>query len=416
VKTSLRWITSAAAALALTVMATATAGAQADQDGGGGIAIAPPSLQFDDAVRGESQGGAVTLFNNFARDVTFTAFSGGEIAAWVTTSSIDAPAEPRTEFVVPQRGAASVRITVSVPAGTPSGAYLGEVSFEPQSEDAGGVLVGALATLVVNVGGEQRIAASMGGITVENTEVGRPLRVNVAVTNGGNITLEPSLTARFVRQGVEVQVSTNDATPIDAGSTGFVPIVWDTANALPGEYEVEVSGTARGVDLGRASAQFRLAQPDELARSGDLLSLVVVGEPAAGSDATIRAEFHNTGPVAVAARLALEVYRDGDLVDTEVSPTVDVLAGAIRSVEAVVRSVVPGAYRVVGEVDYDGRRTDPLGAEFTVSSLSAAGGSSGGIPWAVPAGGVFLAVAAFAALLLLRRHRRGRPSGVLPAT
>jgi hypothetical protein len=413
-------------AVALLVTAGATRAA-AQANAGGGIAVSPGLLTFTEAQRGEAYGDAVLLFNNSPIDESYSLTADGTIAEWVSFHAIGDLATNIATITVPQRGSANFRVTVAVPAGTQNGTYEGDAVVQAKgtggADTAGGVLLGATIGISVEVGGDQRVDGHLGSLTIQDAEVGQPVQVRAAVTNGGNVTLQPELHARFIRDGIEVGTATNATANVDAAVTNSVVITWDTKDALPGQYDVEVTGTARGLDLGAASGSFRLAQPEELVRSGELLTFAVVGETFVGGDAVLRAQFNNTSPLVVDGRLSAEVYHDGQLFDTEVSPAEPVPASSIKTFDVVIRRLERGEYRIVGAVDFDGRTTATREVTFTVGSSVAAeaGGSrsvttGGSSPGAVVAGGLIAVLALLGGgFWYLRRHHAGRRTASSPA-
>jgi hypothetical protein len=150
------------------------------------------------------------------------------------------------------------------------------------------------------------------------------------------------------------------------GSVSFAP-TWDSTGTPAGDYRVVVTlRDAEGATLDQDEVDFRLG-----AVEGEAALIVDPGTFAAGPYFDIELAFDNTGSVPITGTAVVEVYAAGAVETTAVMTTTlaNVQPGTVSAFPTVwdATGLPEQAYRVQGQVKYDGRAT-PLAVVELYSS------------------------------------------------
>lgn len=403
-------------ALLVTASGTVVLGGTSRADG---IGISPAIITYPDTMRGVTYTGNLTLSNT--SDTTANEFEItpiGDVADWIELERRDDKTDGSTVVVEPE-SSVQVAVLLTVPPTAANGSYTGaldilssEVDVDLDQGSGATVQMGGLVDIAVEVVGDQRRDARIGDVYVEPAEVGMLQRFNAVVENRGNVRVEPLLEVEILREGDVVERLTSQGTmnPVFPGSSATTSIDWDTAEQTVGDYQaafrvVDIAG-AEPVEIGSAVVDFRLEQLGTFTRDGTFDALVVLGEPQLGALTNVEATFTNTGQITSKAIATIEVYRDGELVDTSASLERSTRPGETAKIVLPIATPGYGDYRLVGAVNYEGLITDPIEIEFTLGSPGDANGRS----WWVLGGAAVgvLGLGGAGAALMIRR-RNGRP-------
>ncbi len=358
-----------------------------------GVGIAPVRLQFDDALRGGTFAQTMLLSNEpsdgEAEVLEFTVTAKGETAPWVSFGVEGDPAAV-SSFRVAKSERVVVRVSVTVPSDAANKKYEGTVFVEAKDAAAstvpGTVGVGTAAeiALIVNVNGVERREASIQDYVIDPAEVGQAQRFTAKIQNSGNVSVSSQLDVTIARGANEVQTlsSKGQNFPVFPGEDGSVHVEWPTAEQAAGEYSAlftvsDVSGNSPKV-LGTKTVSFRLEPRGTLTRSGEFREFKLKNTPELGGVAIVEAVFVNSGSIATQAVFDGEVYLDGKLVKTAQSLARTVRAGETGPIGVNVDVTIPGAYKVVGKINFDGELTPAKEVAFTVAATASAGATGSG--------------------------------------
>jgi hypothetical protein len=336
-----------------------------------GLGVAPTFITVESALRGNSYSDNLILINGLAGDREFTFLPTGDIAPWA--SFLDGTGVAVDSIVLPQEGTATVETVLAVPGDIANGTYRGQIEISGRPVDtngdatAAGVAIGAIVPVAIEVGGDMQLEGRLADVRVEPAEVGMPLRILASFVNGGNVGFAPAVQATITRVGQPVDIlSIPPDERIDAGRTEELELIWDTIDALPGEYTVDVTATADGLQFEPFSVPFRLDRAGEVERVGELESLEVVSVPELGGSVRIRGAFRNQSEVPVEAVLVAEVQRDGQLVGEIRSLQMRASPTNVTDIDVVVDDLQSGVYEVSGKVNFEGRETNTVATNFGV--------------------------------------------------
>ncbi len=109
----------------------------------------------------------------------------------------------------------------------------------------GGGVAAALAQwpykVAITVVGAQNLAGSVGNITVNATEVGKPVETMVEFTNEGNITAKPVINVTIMKDGTLFDSIEEAETSIKPGCNGTISVLYNTIGMEPGDYLANVT-------------------------------------------------------------------------------------------------------------------------------------------------------------------------------
>ncbi len=399
------------------VVALASVLSTVDRSRADGIGISPAVISYPDTMRGVTYTANLTLSNTSETATNEFAITPiGGVADWIEVQRRDDSSDGSTVLVDPE-SSVQVAVLLTVPATAANGSYTGaldiissEVDLELGEGSGSSVQIGGLVDIVVEVVGDQRRSARVGDMYVEPAEVGMLQRFNAVVENNGNVRVEPLLEVDILRDGVVVEQLSSQGTmnPVFPNSSGTTFLEWDTAEQTVGGYQaafrvIDVAGSAP-VELGSTIVDFRLEQLGTFTREGTFDAFVVLGAPQAGALTNVEATFTNTGKITSKAVASVEIYLDGELVDTAVSLERSTRPGETAKIVLPIATADFGEYRLVGTVNYEGLLTDPREVAFRLDApVPAEPERNWLLIGGVAAGAVGLVGAAFA--LFARRRR-----------
>lgn len=351
--------------------------------GADGVGISPAVIEYPDTMRGVTYTANLTLSNTSETTSNeFRITPVGDVAEWIELERRDGAGEASTVLVEP-RSAVQVAVLLTVPPTAANGSYSGgldvvstDVDVDLGEGSGSSVQIGGLVDVTVEVVGDQRRDARVGDMYVEPAEVGMLQRFNAVVENRGNVRVEPLVEVAILRDGevVERLSSAGTMNPVFPSSSGTTFVEWDTAEQTVGPYEAEfrvldVAG-AEPIELAAAVVDFRLEQLGTFTREGTFDSLEVLGAPQLGALTNVEATFTNTGLITSKAVASVEIYVDGELVDTTVSLERSTRPGETAKIVLPVPTREHGGYRLVGTVNYEGLVTEPREVVFRLDAPS----------------------------------------------
>lgn len=353
------------------------------------IGISPGSLEVNEALRGGEYSRPLTIINQQPEPLAFRLVVQGEAAAWVTLYDGADPSKPVRTVDVPAETDKTLTAKIVIPADAANRQFLAEIALEsvaPGSEEepeesGAAVTTGLALDVVINVTGTQRLAGTVSGVTVGDTEVGRLLRARMDFQNTGNVVVEPEVTLLVAAESGSVSGgNTTKQEPVPVEGSATLKAEWDTSGQQVGSYRALVTVRLAETQIYSESFDVRLVPEGTFSRVGELTSLTLTNTPFPGAVARVAAGFRNTGEIDTRAAFQGEVYRDGTLIDTASSVELFVETGAAVELEVFVPVTVKGKYTVKGAVNYEGKETEPGEITFDVPP-DLGGDSLFGRPW-----------------------------------
>lgn len=382
------------------------------------VGVAPTSFGFSETFRGDEYVRSLLLTNAGGADRQFIFTPSGDIAEWITVSSVDG--QVTDTLVVNADSETSVVIQIDVPDDAPNGTFQGDIDVgtAPVGDGLGAssgddLSIGARVPVTVTVVGDARLGGTFDSLIIEPAEVGMPMLIQAMFDNTGNVSYNPDLTYTITRDGQPVDViDLPGAGTVNAGLSMPINYQWDTTDTLPGEYRIEAVATAEGYAFEPITRTFRIEPPGSVERAGRLESLALVNAPVEGGLAQIRGVFRNDSSIPVGAVLITEVSLDGNLVDEVRSIELLARPNGETDIDVSLLDVAAGEYSVSGVVNFEGRETETLTASFTVGApvdeptATVGGDDSNGINLTMILVIVGVVLAALAVLYFVLRHRR----------
>ena len=401
-----------------------------------GVGISPVSMEFSDALRGASYTQTLILTNADPDDsAEFTVVATGDIASWVTTSLGEG--EPATSFVAAPGSRLDIQVHLDVPDDAVNRTYDGglEVLGAVVGDVAGaGVQIGGVVLIEAHVTGTEVRSAGVDDYRVANAEVGMDQRFTAVVRNDGNVRAIAQLDVTIQRDGATVAELSTGGEPwvVQGAASSPVEVTWTTAEQSAGDYTAlfTVSDMAgpTPIELGRREIPFRLEPLGTFTRAGVLGDLAIVSDVSLDTPIFAEASFTNTGQIDTTAIFEGRVYRGDELVQVVQSLGQAASPGAIVPMTVNFSLDTPGAYRLEGNVNYDGFVTEAKSLEFEVAGAPPVADESGSVDRHIVAAAVvaLLGVLLLIGVLLVRRQRRtaraefrrvspGRPAARRPA-
>jgi hypothetical protein len=382
-----------------------------------GVGIYPTEIDFGETLGGGQYDRALGVLNGGAGTERFAFSFEGDIAPWLSVLDPASQTPLDGGFLVDPITEGRVRLRAAVPADIPPGQYEGAVLVATVQEEAttdgpagASAGLGALVPVEITVGGSQVIAGSLVDVRVPSVEAGAPLSVRTTLENTSNVQVDPEVKL-VVRNssGEAVGEQTYEYKGLHAQETTELVSEWDTTGQNLGPRTATVSVSYAGTEIGSRAVDFEILEAGALTRNGELEGIRLANSPRPGELAKIAATFRNTGQIETRARFVGELYQDGRLVGEVESEERLLIVGEALDLEALAGISEDGDYRVVGKVNYEGRETGQLEAEFTVGSPR-----GGMTPWVwrglLLAGVIALGVAGFlAARWFNQRHSTAAP-------
>ena len=208
-------------------------------------------------------------------------------------------------------------------------------------------------------------------VGADDTEVGRVLRIRSRVLNQGNVAIVPELQLEVSGLDRVIGSHVYRETQVAPGQDLVISSIWETGTLAPGTYRLKMTAQTQGLALGSVTRDFHIVARGALTRDGRLDKLVVVGQPAKGALVQVDGTFTNGGAIETTARLSIKVFKGTQLVDARDSQPKLVFARNSDTLSAFTQVKNPGAYRVVGLVNFDGIETKAGETTFSVTGSDA---------------------------------------------
>jgi len=340
-----------------------------------GLGISPSRMTVKHLLRDSHYEKTFVLSRSDPKEtVNFRVLVEGSIKDWITT-------DKGTEFTWPaSQQRFPVTVIVEPPSDTPNGLYEGSIRFitvpKPEEELGGSTAVVVLAAAVqakLTVTGEQVLEYTILAVTIKVVEEGLPIGIAITINNTGNVKARPTkVHVDIYDKFKEILLESHDITETEMGFVDAFKrddIIIEIPNKLGIEqYWAVVSIYRDDVLLEEESVMFEIVEAGSLQRQGILKEIINEEEVELGEIVKITGVFENTGQTGLSAKLVLEIYKDGKLVDLIESELISVEQGKTESLTAYFKPTEEGKYIIKGHIAYSGKTTAAKESTFNVKA------------------------------------------------
>ncbi len=346
------------------------------------IGISPPIIQAVDVLRSSAQTYTVTLLveNPAPADLYFEAAPRGEYAHYLKGPS---------ELIIPQGKTSAVYTFELEPTNAAVGSYNLQLAFTEKQRptdttdtSTGGntgakvaVLQGAILVISMSVSGEEKVAFDVQRASFEDTELRLPLVGTYTVYNKGNVEWKPERIEVIV---VDVNDPTNTDTYEVAGDEIALTKPGTTIDSqitlahklVEGKYAAHLKFYYKNAVVAELdTSPFNVFSPGTLNQSGELVDVSTNKKVyKAGEQIVVKGLFKNTGDVTVQGQLETTVYKDGSLVNLEVSRTLNIDRRQETEFQQFLKLAEPGEYQLEVAATFGNRKTPAHTLTITVES------------------------------------------------
>ncbi len=375
-----------------------------------GVAIGPTTVEIPNAVRGGEYERTVTVFNPSDPETEYALSTDGEAGTWVSLCDWNTR-QAVASVTIAGRGSATILLKVNVPGDIANGSYTATVYAETApiagtGENGASTVLQGKSVLTVTVSDTQTVGGTVLSIQARDIEAGLPLRLEVNFRNTGNVAVTPQIDCAVNEEDVKIAEFTHAETSVTAGTQEVIRMEWADTVDLNGEYVALVTVSLADQVLDTREVPFRVLPVGTFSKTGEFISLGYEGEPTTSATLKVLGSFKSTGQADCRAKLILEVYRDGGLVDALESEESLVPVGETSILTAYLKPGRAGEYTVKGHIAYDGKQTDTMETSFTVTGGSSK--TSSVLPFVIGGIGGGLVIAAAAGVVLRRRQTGAR--------
>jgi hypothetical protein len=338
-----------------------------------GVAVGPTNIEINDALRGGEYKRTITIFNPSSDDTEYTITAEGEAANWTSFFYLNPEKPIENKISISGKSNVPVLVKIKVPDDITNDTYNAKIIVQtvpPEGLEGTGVatIMQATSTLTINVKGEQIRDGEVIRISVVDTEVGIPARIETLFKNTGNVIVKPEINCVILKETQELAEISYADTEVGVENQDTITVEWNTDNQREGEYTARVSVFLDDRLLTTKDIPFELFPPGTLTKEGEFVSFYYEGQPALNSLLKIEGIFSNTGQVASYASLVAEIYRDDALFDTVESEKTLAPVGQKVGTSVYYTFEEVGNYTIKGLISYDGKRTDTKEIELAIGT------------------------------------------------
>ena len=333
-----------------------------------GVGVSPATLSYEKVLKGGVAQEQFTISSSADTDVYYNIRVEGEGNDWFSF-------EPTPPVKVPAKGSARVSAIVNPPADTPTGVYNCTIYVEPGEvnvTEGEGAVMGIFPALglrtSIEITGEQVLAGNVYRTSVENNEIGKPVRFKIGFSNTGNVRAKPEIGIKISKEEAVIdRLKTGDE--VIPGEAKEITAEW-TGNDL-GDYKANVSVWLNGDLLSQKDLKFNVLERGALTCKGEVTDVKAPVEVDVSMPVKLKVEFKNTGVVALEAKIKGDVLLNNELVEVIEGDPVLIEVGNTGTLTAYFTPKKPGDYLIDGDVVYEGKKAEISQITVTVKSEEA---------------------------------------------
>ena len=328
-----------------------------------GVAVGPTDIVITNALRGAEYKRTLTVFNPSSEDTEYKIITEGEAANWTKFYHIDTNVPIEGKLSIAGKSNVPILVTINIPDDVANDTYNAKIIIQtvpPEEYEGTGVstIMQATSILTVTVKDDQIMDGEVIRISVVDTEVGIPARIETLFKNTGNVIVKPKIDCVILKEVEEFAEISHDTTEVGVESQDIITVEWDTDDQKEGKYTARVRVFLDDRLLTEREIPFELFPPGTLTKEGEFVSFNYEGQPALNSLIKLEGIFSNTGQVASYAKLITEIFLDGALIDTVESELILAPVGQQVRTSIYYTFDQVGKYTVKGFISFDGKKTD----------------------------------------------------------
>ena len=338
-----------------------------------GVAVGPTKIDINDAIRGGEYERLIRIFNPSPEDTEYTLAVEGTAANWTSFFYSDPEKPVGSKLLIPGESNVPVLMKIKVPDDIANDTYTAKIIVKtapPESQGETGVstILQAISLLTIEVQGEQIRDGEVIRISIVDTEVGIPARIETLFKNTGNVKVQPRIDCVILKGTEKITEISQADTEIGVEVQDTIVVEWNTDNQREGEYTARVSVYLDDRLLSTIDIPFELLPPGTLTKEGEFVSFYYEGQPLLNSLVKLTGVFSSTGKVASYASLIAEIYLDDELVDIVESEKNLAPVGQKVGVSVYYTFEKVGNYTIKGVISYDGKRTDTKEIDLVIGT------------------------------------------------
>lgn len=321
------------------------------------IGVNRASVNFDDVLRGGYAETVITVTTDSPELVSAEVLMEGEASAWITFSSREfnfSRDKPYQLHVIAQppldTRIASYQVNLSV--------ITGSLGYNGDGRMGTSTRASFRIPLNIQMTGTERVACTVGGVNVFDTEVGDPLQVEVSVLNRGNVRVNPRVDIEIFDRLRAESLGTNT----QLLGVSILPTLTEQRSRLyefdldPNQYWAQISVPECGYSN---LLTFDVLEPGGIKDDGDFIRIEAPAWAETGDIIEINAVFRNRGPRAVRASFkgTISSVETGEIVKVIDTDEYIVDPDITAELETFFNPLIGGQYRVNGKVYYNSKLT-----------------------------------------------------------
>ena len=340
---------------------------------GVGMASSPAKIQIKGALNGDTIQRTIHVQYSGSDDtIVMNLSADGDISDWVIFSIPNDPITPVESILANSGEWASMLVSFHIPEDAPVGVNSGKLyattsKENDEAEERGvGILVRANWAVGIEVVGTPVLAGLADRFAVNDIETGYPLRVEFYFQNTGNIVATPKVGVEISKDDEVIDSFTMANVSVGRDKKEKISVEWDTEGRATGDYVALVTVYLNDQVINTKTLNVAILPRGTLTRSGSFIELGLDAKPELGIISKVVAKFHNTGQIDTKAQFQGEVHLDEKLINVIQSTELLVPVGEERTLQAYLEIENPGAYKIEGHINYEGKLTATKAISFSI--------------------------------------------------
>jgi hypothetical protein len=367
------------------------------------IGVNRASLSFTEVLRGGYAEEVIVVTTDSPDLISGEVLVSGEAGEWLNYTE---------EFNFSSSQPYNLKIAVQPPIDAQVQSYTVNLSILTGSlaRDGGGRIGTATRAsfrvpVTIEMTGTERVACTVGGITVQDMERGEPMTVDVSIVNRGNVRINPQVNVEVFDQ---LRAKSFGTKSIEFGSR-ILPTVLSSAtrqfnfDLQPEQYWAAVSVPECSYST---LVTFDVLEPGSIKDDGDFIRIDAPAWGNTGDIIPIKAIFRNKGARGVRAQFKGTISRidNEQIVKVINSEEYIVDPGVTAEIQTFFNPTEGGQYKISGKVYYNSKLTSE---RETLVNINGAPVGQGGTNWTLIVL-LLMVVVALILLILIRKRKNAK--------
>ncbi|MGB9748535.1 MAG: hypothetical protein ACP5OZ_02955 [Candidatus Woesearchaeota archaeon] len=318
------------------------------------IGVSPGVLVFEKMLRNGFQQKTLTI-TSLSDVSTVVVEKYGYIKDWINITN--------TTFNITSQNPYYLKIIIITPPDAATGNYTGYLLIKKIPTPAGknttasAIIMSIQIPITVEVIGEEIKSCFANSFSIKNSEIGRNTKLNLRLTNTGNVRLSPRMNyAIWDKEQTRILINnTLFADEILPSLEANLEVEIQTSNLSLGQYWIDITLPDCGVSK---LLTFDVLEKGALSTSGRLLRIENPVWANVGQTISIKAVFENNGEQDANARFKGKIELEGSVIDLLESEELLVKQGETTYFEMFFKPKQEGRYIISGVVYYANKKTE----------------------------------------------------------